>query len=39
VVATRNARGKLTLAIQKGLEEVDREAVIAMMDQVMKDFG
>lgn len=40
VIVTRNAKGKVTLAFPQGLEGVnDREAVAALMEQVLKDLG
>jgi ParB/RepB/Spo0J family partition protein len=37
VVVTRNARGKVTFAFPQGLATVDNAAVVAAVEQIMKD--
>jgi len=37
VVVTRNARGKITLAFPQGLTTVDKSAVVAAIEQILKD--
>lgn len=39
VVVTRNARGKVTLAFPQGLTTVDKSAVVAAIEQIVKDLG
>jgi ParB family transcriptional regulator, chromosome partitioning protein len=39
VVVTRNARGKVTLAFPQGLVNVERGAVVAAVEQIMKDLA
>jgi ParB family chromosome partitioning protein len=39
VVVTRNARGKVTLAFPQGLTMVDKSAVVAAIEQIVKDLG
>jgi ParB family chromosome partitioning protein len=37
VIVTRNARGKVTLAFPEGLVNVEKNAVLVAMEQIMKD--
>jgi ParB family transcriptional regulator, chromosome partitioning protein len=39
VTVTRNARGKVTLAFPQGLADVEAHAVVAAVEQIMKDLG
>jgi ParB family transcriptional regulator, chromosome partitioning protein len=39
MVATRNARGKVTLAFPKGLAGLEKAEVLAAVEQVVKDLG
>jgi ParB family chromosome partitioning protein len=39
VVVTRNARGKITLAFPQGLATVDKSALVAAVEQIVKDLG
>ena len=39
VVVTRNARGKVTLAFPQGLKGLDKDEVLAAVEQIVKDLG
>jgi hypothetical protein len=39
VIVTRNARGKVTLGFPQGLKGVDKNEVLAAVEQVVKDLG
>jgi ParB family chromosome partitioning protein len=39
VIVTRNARGKVTLAFPQGLATADKAAVVAAIEQIVKDLG
>jgi ParB family chromosome partitioning protein len=39
LVATRNAKGKVTLAFPKGFAGMEKEAVLTALEQAMKDLG
>ena len=39
VIVTRNAKGKVTLAFPQGLKGVDKDEVIAAVEQIVKDLG
>jgi len=39
VVVTRNARGKITLAFPQGLATVDKSALVAAVEQIVKDLS
>jgi hypothetical protein len=39
VQVTRNAKGKVTFAFPQGLRAADREAVVAAIEQILKDLG
>jgi ParB/RepB/Spo0J family partition protein len=39
MTATRNPKGKVTLAFPKGLREADREGLMAAIDKLLKDLG
>jgi ParB-like chromosome segregation protein Spo0J len=39
VIVTRNARGKVTLAFPQGLTTVDKSALVAAIEQIVKDLG
>jgi ParB/RepB/Spo0J family partition protein len=39
VIVTRNARGKVTLSFPQGLATVDKSAVVAAIEQIVKDLG
>jgi ParB family transcriptional regulator, chromosome partitioning protein len=39
MTAVRNPKGKVTLAFPKGLNESDREGLMAAMDKLLKDLG
>ena len=39
VIVTRNARGKVTLAFPQGLKGVDKDDVLAAVEQIVKDLG
>jgi len=39
VIVTRNARGKVTLAFPQGLTTIDKSAVVAAIEEIIKDLG
>ena len=39
VIVTRNARGKVTLAFPQGLTAVDKMALVAAIEQIVKELG
>jgi len=39
VIVTRNARGKVTLAFPQGLTTVDKSALVAAIEQIVKDLA
>ena len=38
-IVVRNARGKVTVAFPRGVGSTDREAVLAAMEQILKDLS
>jgi len=39
VIVTRNARGKVTLAFPQGFTTIDKSAVVAAIEEIIKDLG